>query len=612
MKRYTHVILDEVHERDVEMDLLLIVVRRLLATRNPYVKIILMSATFNADKLSEFFKITDQRGNYGPAPKIDLNIPRPFPVRITYLDSLDHLGASREIINYERPGISNQMYKVAMKSMELVIRKSQGRLNSSFLVFLPGIQEINRFKSLLYEPNETLNISKFSLSILHSSVPIEDYSIAFDGLMDNKIILATNIAESSITLPGVHFVIDFCLTKYLLADTATNMTQLKLDWASKMSLEQRAGRVGRIEAGQVIRLIYQNQLNELPVETIPEIKRASLESVVLKTKRLEMGKPSNILGLALDPPDKRAIQDSILVLKEIGGLTRLSSHGKFDVNDGELTFAGLIMAKLPVDIKISKLIILGFMFSCLEECIIIGAGMSSKSIFKNFPSDQKLEEFHQKLEHAKGSASDSIAVLNAYKSWRTEIEKGRLRASERQWCESFMLSLKNLNDMHELVEDIKNRLRHFRIEIENNREFNDNFELLKEKIFTIKICLAGAFYPHYFAFGGSPPSRDDYGVLNNMNPCTTVYLKGLESNRIGQLYEQQIREKLHREGRGGVTDELNEMKVKFDTNSARCHVEFQPISNDGFDLVPGEVHLEVYKAVKLRKLEINFQIKVMS
>lgn len=582
--------------------MLLIVVRRLLATRNPQVKIILMSATLNAKKFADFFKIHDKRGSYGPAPIMDLNIERPYPVRINYLDDLVSLGATSDIIKIEKPGISDVMYSFAMKAMEHVLAKAEGKFKPSFLVFLPGIQEINRFKKKLYERSNIFDISKFQLSILHSSISEDEYGRAFDGSVENKIILATNIAESSVTLPGVRFVIDFCLTKYQQTDTATNMSQLTLDWASRMSLEQRAGRVGRIESGQVIRLLFKEQFNNLPVETIPEMQRISLESVVLKAKRLDMGKPSDVLALALDPPTRSAIIDSILVLKEIGGLTRLSKKRKFDENDGELTFAGVIMARLPVDVRISKLIMLGYMFSCMEECIIIGAGLSTRNIFKSNPNS-RMKEYDQKLEQAKGSASDCIAILHAFQEWTEAVTVKQLCGSrERVWCQHKMLSLKNLKEMNELIIEINKRLGFLKLK-------NDYHYSVEEKDFAIKVCIAGAFYPNYFAFGGNPPSRDEYKELNDMNPCTTVYLKGMQQHRIGQIYEKQVRQILHE---SDVSDELNHMKVKFSDHSSRLQVEFKCVNDNETELVPGEVSLEVYKAVKLRKSNRKIDLEVMT
>ena len=602
-------ILDEIHERDIETDMLLVLVHRLLATKNNFVKVILMSATMSSEKIAEYFKHFTSRGVQENAPILNLGINRRFPIIVSNLDAWDSCGASREMINPDVPGISKQLMKVAVNVIAL---KQKSNLVPSFLVFLPGIQEIQRFKDELYRPHDGFDISDYHLTVLHSSIPTEDFAKAFDGSVDRKIILATNIAESSVTLPGVRFVIDFCLTKYQETDTATNMTRLKLDWASKMSLKQREGRVGRTEEGEVIRMIYKDHEESLQSETKPEIQRASLESVVLKTKQLNMGSPSGILGLALDPPPRNAIIDSILVLKEIGGLTRSSKKDSqmFSSNDGELTFTGMVMARLPVDIRISKLILLGYLFSCLEECIIIGAGMSSKGVFKQTTADQKMEEFHQRFEQARGSGSDAIVMLNAYQSWRNAVANNLRGEREKKWCNEQMLALKNLREIHELVEEIKNRLQQFRLDID---DVAFQYKSDEEKIFVLKMCIAGAFYPNYFLFGGSPPAREDYKELKNSNPCSTIFFKGVEVNRLGQLYEQQVRQKLFE---AGVTDNTNGMQVKFDRNSTRLMVEFKSQLNDNegeniFELVPGEVRLEVYKAVKFGKLEKKIEIKVM-
>lgn len=196
MKRYTHVILDEVHERDVEMDLLLIIIRRLYATKNPYIKIILMSATLNASKIANYFQtVTDSK--LVPSPILNLNIKRMFPVKETYLDEIEHLGASRDMINLAQPSIEPRMYTVAKKTMELALAKLKGRSMPSFLVFLPGIQEINRFRSELESSDQTkskLNLKDFKVTILHSSLSTDNFRSAFDENIENRIILATNIA----------------------------------------------------------------------------------------------------------------------------------------------------------------------------------------------------------------------------------------------------------------------------------------------------------------------------------------------------------------------------------------------------------------------------------
>jgi len=187
-----------------------------------------------------------------------------------------------------------------------------------------------------------------------------------------KIILTTNIAESSITVPDVSYVIDFCLTKVLVTDTATSFSSLRLTWASKANCRQRAGRVGRLRSGRVYRMVnksfYQTEMSEFG---IPEMLRLPLQNSVLRAKELEMGSPVELLALALSPPNLSDIRNTILLLKEVGALFP-TVDGVYNEMDGDMTYWGTIMARLPLDTRLSRLIILGYVFNLLEEVIIIG------------------------------------------------------------------------------------------------------------------------------------------------------------------------------------------------------------------------------------------------
>lgn len=187
-----------------------------------------------------------------------------------------------------------------------------------------------------------------------------------------KIILTTNIAESSITVPDVSYVIDFCLTKVLHTDTATNYSCLRLEWASKVNCRQRAGRVGRLRSGRVYRMVSKAfYLEEMKEFGIPEMLRSPLQNSVLKAKELEMGRPSEILALAMSPPNLSDIQNTVLLLKEVGALYT-TVDGVYEELDGDLTYWGTIMSRFPLDVRLSRLIILGYVFNCLEEVIVIG------------------------------------------------------------------------------------------------------------------------------------------------------------------------------------------------------------------------------------------------
>lgn len=246
LKNFTHVIVDEIHVRDINIDMLLIVLRRLVATKNPSVKIILMSATMNSEKLASYFitfkpyddDSSDSSSPCSPAPVLNLDIERPFEIRLNYLDDLQSIGNAENLVDMDKPGISNELYTFAVKTMISIIDKSRMQdINPSFLVFLPGIYEIGKFKRELYKPNSDFDVSEFKISVLHSQLT-DDYRSVCDETVDNRIILSTNIAESSVTLPGIRYVIDFCLTKYKETDTSSNSTRLKLDWCSLESLRK--------------------------------------------------------------------------------------------------------------------------------------------------------------------------------------------------------------------------------------------------------------------------------------------------------------------------------------------------------------------------------------
>lgn len=223
-----------------------------------------------------------------------------------------------------------------------------------------------------------------------------------------------------LTLSGFHkyllsIVFDFCLTKSMYTDTASNVTTLQLCWASRNNCIQRSGRAGRVMDGRVYRLVPQKFFDELMDQTArPEMLCCPLERVVLKAKILDMGAPQSILALAMDPPDLSDIQNTVLGLKELGALLRTTVGTASPEHDGELTYLGRVAAALPLDIRVTRLIVFGHCFSVLEECIIIGAGLNVKSIF-NSPFSKALQAYSKKMRWSDGSGSDLFAILKAYR-----------------------------------------------------------------------------------------------------------------------------------------------------------------------------------------------------
>lgn len=266
MNRYTHIILDEVHERDKDMDFLFIIVRRLLSTNSSNVKVILMSATIEAPIFAKYFELPWHGRTLRPAPIIQIERKSTYSVREFYLDDLSRLKI-QTFPKWSDPTIDKDLYLVAIKVLIICDRLDEQNnitsgddldKKSTVLIFLPGIYEIERMHENLNRwRNHVAKDSKIEIYPLHSTIPHEEQQMIFRPIANGarKIILATNIAESSITVPDVRFVIDFCLAKQLITDSATNVTALQMVWAAKNNLRQRSGRAGRVMNGRVYRLI---------------------------------------------------------------------------------------------------------------------------------------------------------------------------------------------------------------------------------------------------------------------------------------------------------------------------------------------------------------------
>ena len=259
------------------------------------------------------------------------------------------------------------------------------------MIFLPGLGDILKLMDLFLEFKSKY---KWKLFILHSTISLADQTEALRPSTDGSrhIIFATNIAESSLTVPNVEFVIDFCLCKTLMACRDGNyMSHLALNWSSKSSCDQRAGRTGRTNSGQVFRLIPYNFYKSLRDYEIPEFEKISLDSYVLKAKLLDPSlPPKKVLAYALDPPKLHDIERSILSLKRTCALTvhvKKSNENEYfyDPENGDLTSLGYIMSLLPLDIMLSKLVALGLVFDILDDAITIASAHCLSGNLSNIP-----------------------------------------------------------------------------------------------------------------------------------------------------------------------------------------------------------------------------------
>lgn len=398
----THVVLDEVHERTIDSDFLLVVLRRLMQKRQD-LKLVLMSATVDAQRFSNYL---------GGVPV--LNIPgRTFPVEMKYLEDAVEMtnyrlseDDSNTIIDDDPDDISDSMGdnegglqasldRYSKQTKETILKFDEYRMDyqlirklllniatapemenysKAILVFMPGLAEIRRLNDeILSEPTFQRG---WIVHALHSSIASEDQEKAFvvppEGF--RKIVIATNIAETGITIPDITAVIDTGKEKMMRFDERRQLSRLVESFISRANAKQRRGRAGRVQNGICFHLFTKHRHDKLLAEQqTPEMLRLSLQDLVLRVKICKLGEVEQTLTEALDPPSSKNIRRAIDSLKEVKALT----------NNESLTPLGSQLAKLPLDVFLGKLIIHGAFFKCLDAAVSIAAILSSKSPFVN-------------------------------------------------------------------------------------------------------------------------------------------------------------------------------------------------------------------------------------
>uniref|UniRef100_A0A672ZLW6 RNA helicase n=1 Tax=Sphaeramia orbicularis TaxID=375764 RepID=A0A672ZLW6_9TELE len=456
-----------------------------------------MSATINCREFAKYFG-TPVRGKMNPAYIFEVE-GRPYAIDEYYLDDLHNL-LPQKLPHLDDPYISVEMYNLAISLIqsfdELEGKDSSNAENGggvtssergSVLVFLPGMYEI----SYMQEALAKLVHKRLQVYPLHSSVTLEEQNGVFLLPVPGyrKVILSTNIAESSLTVPDVRYVIDFCLARHMVCDEDTNYQSLRLTWASKTNCNQRRGRAGRVSKGYCYRLVTKEfWRNEIPDSMIPQMLLAPLATIMLKVKLLDMGDCRSLLSTALSPPNLSDIARTVLQLKEMGALSG-KSDGRSRFDDGELTFLGRVLAHLPVDLYLGKMIVLGHVFGCLDECLII------------------------------------VFVCAVFFS-QDELDWGR---------ENF-IQMKRIREVAELYEDLKKRVAQFNMLVPDDTQPSDYTSVHRQK-FILQVVIAGAYYPNYFVQGDIDEdlaSRELSGfnhrtTVRNLPPYSFLYYKQLQS-----------------------------------------------------------------------------------
>uniref|UniRef100_A0A7N0V4Q0 RNA helicase n=3 Tax=Kalanchoe fedtschenkoi TaxID=63787 RepID=A0A7N0V4Q0_KALFE len=507
----SHLLVDEIHERGMNEDFLLIILRDLLP-RRPDMRLILMSATINADLFSKYFC---------NAPTI--HIPGfTFPVAELFLEDVlekTQYKIKSEFDNYQRNSRRRGKLEDSKKDpitalfedidVDVCYRKYSSATRQSLeawsgslldfslveatieyicrhegdgaiLVFLTGWDDISKLHDRVKE-NYFLRDPKFLVLPVHGSMPTINQREIFERPPPNvrKIVLATNIAESSITIDDVVYVIDCGKAKETSYDALNKLACLLPSWISKASARQRRGRAGRVQPGVCYRLYPQLVHDAMPDYQLPEILRTPLQELCLHIKSLQLGSIGSFLAKALQPPDALSVQNAIELLKTIGALD----------DQEELTPLGRHLSTIPLDPNIGKMLLIGSVFQCLDPALTIAAALAHRDPFV-LPLNRKEEADAAKRSFAGDSCSDHIALLNAFERWKDAKRKG----NDRAFCwENFLspVTLQMMDDMRKQFLDLLSD-----IGFVNRYQASNSYNKYSSDLEMVSAILCAGLYPN--------------------------------------------------------------------------------------------------------------------
>jgi len=561
----THLVIDEVHERDILIDFLLIILKKVMARRladgKSVPKIILMSATMDTDLFGSYFNNAAQ-GSECPT----LSVPgRTFPVKERYLDNIlqdmkksypqsslrilqsdtatrDYLQVDQSFSRMNPARADGSMAETEQPEDFVIDWKKERKVSAegeamisddkedalvpyglaaatiahicrtssegAILVFLPGLDEIVQVEKLLREARPLdinfYDASKYKVHMLHSSMPAGQTEV-FNPVPSGcrKIILSTNIAETSVTIPDVQYVVDAGKLREKRYDQLRRITKLQCTWISKSNSKQRAGRAGRVQNGNYYALFSKARYESLRAIGLPEMLRTDLQEICLDIKAQAFKSPiREFLAEAIEPPAPSAVDYSVMNLQALDCLT----------DDEKITPLGRLLASLPIHPSVGKMIVLGIIFRCLDPMLVLGAAAEERNLFTN-PLERRREAQEAKLSFVEGSASDHIATLNA-------VRQMRLVRAERNdyYMRDFGIqnfihngAFKNIDSTAKQIEDILVEAGlipftppHSRIRNEyGDPLLNEN----SESIPLIKALVLAGHHPNLAVFGGGRTFR---------------------------------------------------------------------------------------------------------
>lgn len=428
---YDTIIVDEAHERSANIDFVIGILRGLLGRRKE-LKVIITSATIDTRKFSQAFN---------NAPVIEVS-GRTYPIEVKYAPIEDEAGMNGDAGYVE----------AAVQAAEDLLYSSYG---GDILVFMPTERDIMETCELL----EGRFGQDAAVLPMFARLTWTRQQRIFQTMPIRKVIVATNVAETSITIPGIRYVIDTGLARILEYNPRSRTTSLHIKEISKSSADQRKGRCGRMENGICIRLYAREDYEDRPDFTPPEILRTSLAEVILRMVSLGLV-PVDTFPF-IDAPPPKAIRSGIEMLQELGAVQVSGRMGPDSGISVVLTERGRLMARLPLDPRLSRMIIEAIKEGCPEEVKIIASSLSIQDPRERPAGREGSADIRHKA--FRDGASDFMTILNIWRHYQQALKTAASKNQVRKFCRENFLSMRRMQEWKDVYEQISDLLRGERV-----------------------------------------------------------------------------------------------------------------------------------------------------
>ncbi|MET3963594.1 ATP-dependent helicase HrpA [Marmoricola sp. OAE513] len=429
LQRYDTIIIDEAHERSLNIDFILGYLKRLLP-RRPDLKVIITSATIDPERFAEHFAAADGT----PAPIIEVS-GRTYPVEIRY----------RPLVEQQEEDEDGEVVvRDQTEAIVAAVDELRAEIDGDILVFLPGEREIRDTEDVLRKRSE--GPRGFDVVPLYSRLSAAEQHRVFERHSRRRVVLATNVAETSLTVPGITAVIDTGVARISRYSVRTKVQRLPIEPISQASANQRSGRCGRVEAGIAIRLYSEEDFESRPEFTEPEILRTTLASVILQMTSLGLGDVGRFPFV--EPPDPRNVRAGKTLLEELGAI----SAGSGRDSRPRLTRVGRALARLPIDPQLGRMLLEADRLGCLRDVLVIASALSIQDP-RERPVDAqaKADEKHSRFRDQR---SDFMAWLNLWDHLR-ENQKALGSSAFRRMCRSEYLNYVRVREWQDFESQLR-------------------------------------------------------------------------------------------------------------------------------------------------------------